>query len=309
MPNKRIFVTGGSGYVGSVLVAKAVEGGYLVDVLSRTVSSDDKIRALGAAPIRGDLKSHDVLCEQSTRADMVLHLAHMGNVGIDYAEVLSVEKAAVNAITYGLKGSNKSLVVTSATLVVQPTGAETTEESPLAEKPLNDRFMAERHALSLNGRGFQVSVIRLPPYVYGRGGSGVARFMGMFASSGEAFYVDGGVKTSAVHVDDAAVLFLLAAEKACAGEIINAVSDRVTTRELCKAIGSILDLPAKSLSYEDIAARFSPFLARLLSTESQASGIKARVQLGWEPNKPGIIQDIAYGSYLAVAASLKTPMT
>lgn len=91
-------------------------------------------------------------------------------------------------------------------------------------------------------------------------------------------------------------------------EIRNAVFNKVTTRELTEAIGSVLDVPAKSLSHDGIAARPNPFLARLLATESQASRAKARDLLGWEPKELGILQDIETGSYLAVAAGLKKSM-
>jgi len=56
-----------------------------------------------------------------------------------------------------------------------------------------------------------VSAIRLPPYVYGRGGSTfVPMLMQMAVKAGESVYVDDGrLRTSDVHVDDAATLFLL----------------------------------------------------------------------------------------------------
>ena len=303
-------MTGGSGYIGSVIVEKAIARGYVVHVLSRTETSDDKIRALGAVPVRGDLGSHDVLREQSAQSDMVLYLAHMRDVGVDYAEVLRADQAAVDAIAAGLEGSNKPLVITSATLVVEPTGEETTEDSPLAENPLNDRFKAEIHALNLVGRGIRVSVVRLPPFVYGRGGSGIFGFMKMFAKGGECYYVGSGVRTTGVHVDDAATLFLLAAESARAGDIINAVSNSdITTRELSEAMGAVLELPVVSLSFDDAVAKFGPFLPRLLTTESRASGAKAQNQFGWQPKEPGVVQDIKTGSYVAAAARLKKSAT
>ena len=48
--------------------------------------------------------------------------------------------------------------------------------------------------------------MRLPPYVYGRGGSFfVPLLMQMAAKAGESIYVDDGhLRTSDVHVDDAA---------------------------------------------------------------------------------------------------------
>ena len=307
----RMFMTGASGYIGSVVVEQAVPKGYQVYALSRSEASDEKIKAQGAVPIRGDLKSYDVLREQSAQADIVLHLADAfaGNFGMDYAEVVRVDNAAVDAIGAGLEGSNKPFVTTSGTLVVEPTGGETTEESSLWDRPINDRISSEQHALKLVNKGIRVSAIRLAPFVYGRGGSGVRLFMMMFANGGEVFYVsDGDVKTSAVHIDDAAALFLKKKEKANAGDIFNAASiNEVTFRELAEAIGSILDLPVKSFSYGDTVSKFGEFLARFLNSENRASGAKAKRQLGWDPKGLGIIEDIKTGAYVDVAEGLKKP--
>lgn len=308
----RIFMTGASGYIGSVVVEQAIPKGYQIYALSRSEATDEKIKAQDAVPIRGDLKSYDVLREQSAQADIVLHLAdaYAGNFGMDYTGVVRIDNAAVDAIGAGLEGSNKPLVITSGTLVVGPTGGETTEESALWDKPLNDRISSEQHALKLVNKGIKVSSVRLSPFVYGRGASGVRLFMMMFANGGEVFYVnDGDVKTSAVHVDDAAALFILAAKKANAGDIFNATSiNDVTTRELSEAMGSILDLPVKSFSYDDTVSKFGEFLARFLNAENQPSGAKAKSQLGWDPKGLSIIDDIKIGSYVAVAEGLKKPV-
>lgn len=194
-------------------------------------------------------------------------------------------------------------------MVVGPTGEVTTEESALWDNPINDRISSEQHALKLVKKGVKVSAIRLAPFVYGRGASGIHLFMMMFANGGEVFYVnEGNIKTSAVHVDDAAALFLLTAEKADAGDIFNAssISD-VTTRELSEAMGSILGLPVKSLSYDDTVSKFGEFLARFLNVENRASGGKAKSQLGWDPKELNIIHDIKKGSYFAIAEGLKKP--
>lgn len=80
-----------------------------------------------------------------------------------------------------MEGSNNLLVTTSGTLVVEATGAETTEESPLVEKPLNDRIKSEKNAIKLCEKGIKVSALRLAPFVYERGASDVRLFLQMFA--------------------------------------------------------------------------------------------------------------------------------
>ncbi|KXG49165.1 uncharacterized protein PGRI_030350 [Penicillium griseofulvum] len=304
MIGKRIFITGASGYIGGVVVEQAIQQGNHVIALSRTEASDEKIRALGATPVRGGLESHSVLQEQSAQADVVFHLADAwaGNFGkMDYAEVVRIDGGAVDAIAAGLKGTSKPLVVTSGTLVVEahPDGLETDEDSALSKQPMNDHIQSEQHALELRDQGINVSAIRLAPWVYGRGGSGIRLFMTMFTGMGEVFYVDeGAAPTSVVHVDDAAQLYFLAADKAQPGDIFNAVScTTVTARELATAISRTANLPLKSLSFDEVTNRMGNFVASFLSAENRASGQKAKERLGWEPRGLAILDDIERGSY------------
>ena len=272
------------------------------------------MKELGAVPVRGDLQTLDVLRSESAQADIVIHLADawVGNLGEDYSVVVRIDNAAVDAMGEGLKGSGKSLLVTSGTgVVADANGAETTESSPLWEKPLNDRIACEQHALTLCKKGIRVIAIRLPPFVYGRGASGVELFMQRAAAAGEMVSVDQGTKcTSVVHVDDAARMYLLAIEKAKAGDIFNATSStEVTHRQLTEAMGAALSLPIRSRTYEEqVAANggspLAEFLAKFLSVENRASSAKAIKELGWQPKEREVLEDISSGSYQQVAREL-----
>jgi RNA polymerase sigma-70 factor (ECF subfamily) len=149
-----------------------------------------------------------------------------------------------------------------------------------------------------------VSAIRLPPYVYGRGGSFfVPMLMQMAAKAGESVYVDDGrLRTSDVHVDDAAALFLLAAREAKAGDVFNGTgSTTVTLRELAEAIGAALKLPARSVSREEAEARWGQFLTAFVQFENRPSNRKAVQQLGWQPKGIDMLTDIRSGSYRKLA--------
>ncbi|KAH8703197.1 putative NAD dependent epimerase/dehydratase [Talaromyces proteolyticus] len=270
-PGTRIFMTGASGYIGSVVTEFVISQGYEVHGLSRTEDNDTKMRRLGAVPVRGNLQSLDVLRRESENAQIVIHLAGVMTRHRDYNESLRIDAAAVDAICQTLRGTGKRLLVTSGSMV------------PLRKTPVKDKVMAEEHALSWSKKeGVHVVSIRLAPYVYGRGGSGVRLFMQMYRSRGST-------RTSAVH--------LLAAEKAKAGEVFNCTSST-------DAIGSILDLPIKSVPFEEAVTRFGMFLASFLSTENWASSTKAIKALEWGPSEPDILEDITAGSYATVTKKL-----
>ncbi|KAG7009723.1 hypothetical protein G7Y79_00002g008380 [Physcia stellaris] len=309
---KRAFVTGGSGYVGSVVTEHAIAEGYRVYALSRTETSDKAISELGAEPVRGDLSSLDVLRDQSSKADVVFHIASAYGFGLtEFETPKRIDMAAVKAIADGLEGTNKPLVITSGTLAVtpDPNGVETDETSPLADSAslISSRLEVEAYGIGLASRSIRVTGIRLAPYVYGRGGSGVKLFMGMSLKSGAITYVDGGKNhTTIVHVDDAAKLYLLAAQKGKAGELFNGSSATdVTVGQIFGAMAEILGMPVRDLAHDDAKAQLGDTLAWFLSAENRASGAKARRDLGWEPKEVGILEDIRQGSYLAVAKGLR----
>ena len=307
----RIFVTGATGYIGRVVTERAIAEGHDVHGLSRKEDGDATLRALGATPVRGELTSLDVLRQESSRADAVLHLAYIHDWGMDYEKILRIDAAAVDVLGEPLRGTGKALVTTSGSTLAaaDPGGGETTEDAPPTETSiLKDRILSERHALRLSEDGVRVSAIRLPPYVYGRGGSTfLPMLMQKAAENGESIYVDNGrLRTSDVHVDDAAELFLLAAQKAKAGEVFNGTgSTNLTLRELAETIGAALQVPVRSVSREEAEAKWGKFLTAFVQEPNRASNRKAVEQLGWKPKGVDILTDTRSGSYREMVDQLR----
>jgi len=308
----RLFITGATGYIGRVVTEFALAQGHDVRGLSRSEEGDARLKALSATPVRGELASFDLLRQESAQADAVLHLGFVHDFSRDYNEILDADAATVDALGEPLKGTGKPFVVTSGTAIVapDPAGGETTEDSPISETfILKDRVRSERYDLRLSEDGVRVSAIRLPPYVYGRGGSFFAPMLIQEAAkAGESIYVeDGHFRTSDVHVDDAAELYLLAAGKAKAGEVYNGTgSTTVTLRALAETIGETLGLPVRSVSYAEAEAKWGPFLTAFVQFENRASNRKAREELGWQPKGLDMLSDIRSGSYRDLVEKLRT---
>jgi len=307
----QVFVTGATGYIGRVVTERALAEGHIVRGLSRSEEGDVKLKALGATAVRGELTNLEVLRQESARAEGVLHLAYIHDWSMDYEEVLRIDAAAVNALGQPLRGTGKALVITSGTAVVEPdpAGGETTEDSPLSETfVLKHRIRSERNALRLSEDGVRVTAIRLPPYVYGRGGSYFApMLMQAAAKAGESIYVDDGhLCTSDVHVDDAAALYLLAMKSAKAGDVFNGTgSTKVTLRALAETIGAALHVPVRSVSREEAEVIWGPFLTAFVQFENRASNHKAVQQLGWQPTGVDMLTDIRSGSYRELVEQLQ----
>ncbi|KAI1385376.1 putative NAD dependent epimerase/dehydratase [Hypoxylon trugodes] len=309
---ERIFMTGASGYIGSRITEFAIAQGYEVYGLSRSEASDEILKKLGAVPVRGDLTTLDVIRRESAAADIVMHLADpfRGKQGVDYQEVIDDQKAISDAIADGIQGTNKPLVMTSGTLMAEadPNGGITDETAPYPENPVVRRHIVEQYDLSLAKKGIRVSTIRLSPYVYGRGGSGLFHFLHIAAKNSQVLAVNEGKQhTSAVHVDDAARLYILAAQKAKAGSIFNATeSTDLTARQVFDAMAEALQVPVQSFTLEEAKGKVGPFFAAFLAAASRASSEKAHKELGWEiQEKAGIVEDIKTGSYKALADQIR----
>jgi len=305
----RIFVTGATGYIGYAVTELAQSQGHQVHGLSRTPEGDAKLTAVGAIPVRGDLTTFDVLARESAAADAVLHLAFIHDWSSDYNKIIATDKAAVDAIGSSLRGTNKAFVISSGTGAVKPNadGSETDEESPINEDiPFKERYVSEAHALALNDHGVRVSSIRLPPLVYGQGGSGFLPWiMQKSLEAGEVVYIDKGeTNTSGVYVEDAAALYLLLLN--AEGGIWNGVNkDAVKIKDIAEAIGTAFGFPVRSVSKEEAVKILGPLLAMLITMENRPSNKKAVEKLGWKIKGPDMIPDISKGSYAKLAESLK----
>ena len=317
MSKGKIFITGASGYIGTVVTEQALSQGYTVHGLSRNEAADQKLKALGATPIRGDLTTLDVLRREASQADIVFHLAFIHDWNRDFAEIVSVDTEAMNAIGGELKGTNKPFVISSGSALAEPdpAGGETTEEGPVTTRmPFSLRAQSEKRALAdWTKEGVGIISVRLPPYVYGRGGSTfIPWLMQMALKNGESLFVDEGTtRTSGVHVDDAATLYLLIAEKLKAGEIKageifnGTASTYPTVREMAEAIGAVLGVPTRSATRKEVEEKWGAFLVSFVERTNMASNKKAREQLGWQLYGAEMLVDIRSGSYVEIAKKLK----
>ena len=72
MPGHRIYLTGGTGYIGRELARRLVEGGHEVRALVRPTSDAEPLRALGVATFPGDLGDRASMREGMSGADWVI---------------------------------------------------------------------------------------------------------------------------------------------------------------------------------------------------------------------------------------------
>ncbi|MCT4717045.1 hypothetical protein MUA01_19010 [Enterobacteriaceae bacterium H18W14] len=110
---------------------------------------------------------------------------------------------------------------------------------------------------------------------------------------GVSAYVDDGQnRWSAVHLSDAARLYVLALEKNIAGSRYHAVAEEgIPMRTIAETIGRILNIPVKRIAAEDAPAHFG-WLNTFAGHDMSASSALTQQRLAWQPTGPGLIADL-----------------
>jgi nucleoside-diphosphate-sugar epimerase len=286
-----VFITGGSGLIGSAVVAELLGNGHTVLALARSDSSAAALENAGAEPLRGDLSDLSALRAGAARADGVIHLAFGGNFsGPDaLAAGVAEESTALATIGEELVDSARPFVTCSGT--PPAAGRASIESDPLPfTGPVGGRSRSVTSVLELASRGVRSAAVRLPRTVHNKGNGGFAGVLTATARhSGVSSYPgDGTQRWPAVHALDAAVLFRLALEKAPAGTAWHAVADEGdAVRDIATVIGRRLGVDVQSVPQEMFGV-----LGPIFATDQPSSSAHTRKTLDWEPRHPSLLEDL-----------------
>ena len=286
----RIFVTGGSGYIGRAVIAELRRRGHHVAALARSDKAAATVRALGAQAVHGSLDSLDVIELAAREHDATVHLA--SPVPPDGV----AREGKMLDVLLRVAPDDHAIVYTSGAWVYGDRGDAVVDE----DAPVNPIAMVawrpghEDQVLAASARGVRAVVIR-PAVVYGDGGGIVGMLMASAKPGPVRVVGDGTNRWPMVRVDALAELYAAAVEQAAANGIYNASSAAsVPYVEIARAAsragggnGSI-----EHLTLENARAAMGGF-ADALAVDLQMSSEKAKRELGWSPHRPTVLEELA----------------
>jgi len=278
-----VFLTGGTGFVGSAVLRSLLKSGHSVIALSRSARSSNALRGAGASVVEGDITDSGWVAQQLVLADAAIHTASPGDEasrGVDAA----VAEAAVAAFS----GTSKPYVHTGG-VWVYGSGDDITEDQPFNAPPITAwRTAVENIVLDTDVH----ATIVQPGVVY----DGIKGIPGTLAASprdesGALHLIGSGNQHwTTVHVDDLGDLYRMMAESGIGhGYVLGVSGQNPTVREIGEAMAAGSGVVPESDA--ETRARLGDLYAGALLLDQQAGGANAR-SLGWAPTRPSLIDQL-----------------
>jgi nucleoside-diphosphate-sugar epimerase len=275
----KVFITGGSGYIGQATIKILLRKGHEVSALARSEASAQALTALGAAIVNGGLSDLQILEQAAQEADAVIHLAqHRGPESGD------IDRAASGALQAG--AGSRPYIHTSGLWIYGNTDGVIDEDAPFAPPPVVAWRLENEARVFAHAQQGGYPVIVMPGVVYGDSQGLIENLMLAPARvDGSVAYIgDGAQHWPLVHVLDIAELYVCALEAPAGTRWAGVTTSAYTMREVAEAVSHAAGIPGKtrSVTLEEAREKIGG-VADAFAQDQQISGERARRQLGWEP--------------------------
>jgi len=295
---KKVLITGGSGYFGSLLLRKLLERGQPCAVLDINDAED---RPAEVEFIRADIRDAALVKKACEGMDAVFHNVAQVPLAKDAEAFDSVNRQGTgNLLDAALKAGVRKVVYTSSSAVfgVPKANPVTEDMTPEPQEAYGRaKLDGEKSCHRFAAQGLDVSIIR-PRTIMGHGRLGIFQILFEWIRSGSNVPVlgKGDNVYQFVHADDLAEACVLAAGRA-GSRIYNCGTDRFGSmrdvlEKLCAHAGtgsrvrSIPMAPAVAMMKVTSALGVSPLGAyhALMYGRSMYFDItRARAELNWQP--------------------------
>jgi nucleoside-diphosphate-sugar epimerase len=290
----KVVLTGATGFIGSHVLTELQDHGHEVTALVRADADAELVAARGATPIVVDLYNRPTLQNLLRDADGAIHTASPGD-----ATSAKLDSAVVDAAIEAFEGTGRPYIHISGLWIYgsNPAIREDSPSNPPAlvawKEPIERRVL---NAKEMRG------VVIVSALAYGDGGGGIPGLLlgSPRDDSGNLVMLGTGRQHwSTVHVADVADFFRRVLEDASArGRYIIGDGINPTVAELTEAAAVAVGAPGAVPGSDDEArARLGDYFAEVLLLDQGTVAAKARAELGWDPSRPGLVEEFLHGSY------------
>ncbi|HVE38548.1 MAG TPA: NAD-dependent epimerase/dehydratase family protein [Planctomycetota bacterium] len=283
----RIFLTGGTGYIGSAIAGALTRAGHSVTALTRSPEKERGLLQLGVSPVRGDLADPATYERIAALHDTIVHAAFEDAE----TDLIALETLIGAART----DDGRHLVYTSGSWVLGDThGSIAYENTPIRAPARLVSWRGEHEQLVLLAadEGVTPSVVR-PGLVYGGKGGLVSGYFSSAAEEGAANYIGSGRNhLSLIYREDLAQLYRLVVERRGWGVFHGVDGVPLIVEEVARAASELAGAAGatKSIPLAQARARMGD-LADALCLD-QRVGTRRAGELGWKPRFPSFLEGV-----------------
>ena len=285
----RIFLTGGSGYIGSAVLDAFIKGGHQVEALVRDSEKAAMVQRRGATPVMGDLSDPASYAAAAAAADGVVLAA------FEYSpRGVQVEAAALEAVLSTPPKPGKFVIYTSGVWVLGPAPSPADETATVNPAEISAfRPAHERRVLEAEAAGWRPIVIR-PGIVYG-GARGIVGDLIKDASNSLIRVIGPGDNHWPLVYDrDVADLYLRTAVNVSASGIYHANDEGdETVNEIVAALSehAKTEPSVRHVPLAEARQKLGPY-ADALALDQIVRSPRARA-LGWQPSLKSVAGNAA----------------
>jgi nucleoside-diphosphate-sugar epimerase len=281
----RVFLTGASGYIGSAVTRELVRAGHEVTGMHHSPESAERVRALGAVPLRGDLAKPETYAEAAAHHDVLVHLA------MDDDSPAQTDAAAVDTLIEAARSHmmrDAHLVYTSGCWVLGETGDGPADEGAPIDRPAAVVAWRPAHeervlAQTGEGAGLTPTVVR-PGMVYGGRRGLVMPMFAQAAEEGAARHIgDGSNRWSLVHREDLAALYRRIVDRRAAGIFHGVDGHPMRVIDAARAASETAGAGGRTrgVSLEEARGTLGPAADAMILDQALVS--RRGAELGWKP--------------------------
>lgn len=290
----RIFITGGSGYIGSAVALACRRAGHEVFALVRSADKGRELVRNEVQAVVGTLQNPDSYLSVARNCAVLIHTAFERT-----GEAVALDRKTVETLLKaGEEGARpKTVIYTSGVWANGDTKCTLVDETAPAAPIQAVAHRPSTEALVLGSSAVKGIVIRPGVVFGGRGGLTGMWFQGALKDKSVKVIGDGNNHLPPIHVDDLADSYLRAAESGLKGELfLLADASTATAKQMATAAARAAGYHGEVQLWPvaDAAKAMGVWVEGLGLDQHVDSG-KARRLLGWEPkHRPFVEEASAY---------------